>query len=253
MSGAEIGEVTLDNPAGRLVRFIRRVERSGGRSLAERLADGLGVTLDDKRLLYQRLAEVWGLNYQINEVLDRDDRLSPRYRIVLPAIGAYLTLFDQLPTTGGIPGLVAHPDVGMMATLELLSDDLSKYNSDPHPSVDSLDGLRAELNDLIEYVRSAVAAESLDTSLAGFLLQELHDLEAAIDDYQIAGKGRARYTFARVVGEVSMSNRVGDEGSQPVLRRFVDFLEHYASVFQLGIAAAQLSEAVLLALPPGHR
>ena len=170
--------------------------------------------------------------------------------MILPAIRRYLGEFDSL--NGGLQAAQSDPDEPTMAFLAMCSDALSGRHNEPYPSTFDVDSVRRELQD----VRQAIREADLDLDLQSFLLAQLHNLEAALDEFLISGIDAARKAFARLVGEMAMHSprAAADAETRNVRERFLTLLNHYAGLFNVCVMGTAIAQTVNAALPaaPHH-
>jgi len=243
----EVPEVPLDNPAGRLVHFMRKMSGNPAGRIDQSLAKAFDLDWErDRAALIQRFAAVWQLVDELENAIASAPDISRRYLTVLPEVRNYLE--SLVGMNGGVPQNVTTPSHATLAVLELCADDLSKRVPGPYPSAASIDELRRELRRFIDLVRDA----DIEIALATFLLNELHRLESALDEFFIAGTAPARDAMARLLGDIQLCEGFADtEENREAVSRFRAFLDKYASVIGLTVAANQIAQTVLLALPPG--
>lgn len=248
----EMLPVALDNPAGRLVTFIKDIARSSGNNPLARLAATFHLTtsLTDRSKLYQRLADVLELPDQVEEMIRSTPTMSPRYLNLMGEVREYFKNFGNLTENSGMPGQLVNPSPGMVTMLELCSDQLSLTAGDGSADRSAVDEIRDQINDLINDVRTSNTPERFSS----FLLRELHILLNGVDQFLIRGVVPAENAFSAVIGDLYINREkfdASDEASS-IWERFTQVLNRYPGVFSLGALTLQAVQTITQALPPGH-
>jgi hypothetical protein len=251
----------LDDPAGRIAWFIREMasrvnaEEATNRSgkFRSALAQVLGVTYTDYSpeelaATFTGIANLWVTAAELQKsIADKD--LPELYQNILPEVRSYLAEFMNLTSGYDVPSQIVRPSISLLTLLDLCSNELSLRDNEDFPSAGAIDTVRKELSDFLDFVQQA----KIQPELAGYVLEQLHLLANAVDQYAVAGKRPSQDAVAQVLGRVLVEEPRFPETSEnrKVVQRLADFVNRYAGLMCLTATGTQIGQTVMMALQVG--
>ncbi len=262
---SDLPPAEMDNPAGRMANFFADLQRAAAEHAGQppmnqqaraAMLRAIGLPSATPTEWYAKLAVITNLPRQLRDAIAVAPELRPEYsRLLLPEVDAYFARLVDFQWSQASINLTQPITPTLVLGLRFCSADLHQSHPEHIPDADAIAEIRADIETLIDDLRTA----PVDMALAAFLARELHDLLRAIDDFTIAGITPAREAFAHVVGEVQMyvqpeaagRDPARDEAAASLGARFFEILRKYSIVVQMGLGAAQLAETAMLALTTG--
>ncbi|MDA8314041.1 MAG: hypothetical protein M0010_02545 [Actinomycetota bacterium] len=199
-----------DNPAARLLAFVQAFRAIPGPRDANRttVGEAIGYILEaDLSLradLHREVALIVDLPRQARSAIEqRPEAIPPRFAHELQAVENWLRFLNNLdqPCVGPARSLADDAVKALEMCAELLSLNAPEQVATP----DVLQVLRDDANDLIEQV----LATGLHPDLATLLVDHLHLIIKALDDYRLSGAQATRAASDQAFGAIGRARAMG--------------------------------------------
>jgi hypothetical protein len=246
----------LNNPAGRLAHWLRRIEiqartnkSSQNRSFLQTLADLRGAERDDLGAAVTFLGDLMRMPQKIKQSIVNSPDVSDTYLGFLPLIDRHLqNVLANLQNAGAtIPG------EGVYTALDVISEQLAKFAPEPEPDREEL----ASISDAIQSLVDDLAESPLDPELSHFLIDELVNLRNAIAQFSLLGVAPIKDALAKFIGDVHLRespDEVEDESEEVASfsERLKTIVKRIASALSFTANGIQVAGVVTEALSVGH-
>jgi hypothetical protein len=249
-----------NNPAGRLLTFLREVEfamtipvgelgaipgYSDGSALA-RFGFIFGVDPRQMAEVHRLLSVILSLPQQMVAMGQDDETWQAKYRDTARQAEEYLR---NITSNLRDAGLYA-PAPGLVTLLEFCDTLLSKVSLESVLDQSAIEALLVQIDELLEFVRGS----GLDEDLAGFVIKGLLRLRTAISYYKFSGVAGIQDEVERFVGGLYINQEKHSESADSaegvsVMSRVGKFM---ALLFgQVFVSAASITITQLI-LGSGH-
>jgi hypothetical protein len=253
-----------NNPAGRLLIFIREVEiaiqvpvtdleridgLSDGSSLS-RFAFIFGLSPHRIGEVHRLLGVILDLPGQLVAAGQDDDTWQNSIRETARQADDYLRVITSNLRD---PGLYAPPD-GLVTSLKFCDTLLSTISREQFIDESTIDDLLLQVDQLLQFVRDA----GLDEKLARFLIDGLMRLRTAIAYYKFTGTAPIRDEVDRFFGglyvdQTKYSEAANSDNGVAVMDRLRSFFSSLLGRVLTDAAAIVAAHQFLLAIGPGPR
>lgn len=214
-----------DNPALRLLNLLDKAKAINPNTASVNAWESLLDAKSDHALLLSRMGKMLALPQQIASVLSTSVEASPDS--VRHIADQLYVAFTAHKFDGKWEAFTARIDVHIINYLTLASTLLETRNPTKRLDAEELASLREQLSSLLEKIRLS----DIDVNLKSYIVMQLHDLIAVLDDYFITGAGPILERIEATVGHAYW-----DSG----YRSFLTDHDLGQSLFQCLAAAANL-------------
>lgn len=238
---------TGSNPAGRFLRLLEAGKKlQPAKNAGEAWAELLGVPLDNKPLLFRRLARVIELPAIIRSRVERIPDINPApYLLWLPDVEKAFTgmAFDK-PRQRFIQSIERATLHGLAVCDEILSRHY------PEREID--EGLVQKLRDECQLLFTEVLESDLAPEVRAYILKHLDLIDQALVDSVFQGAEPLEAAIRQTLGSVLFQKSIYKQTQQePCGRRFWELMGKVAILVKVAEGAAKLIEMAAKALPGG--
>lgn len=172
----------MNNPAARLLDILRAAKRvDANQKSADVWRTVLEVSPDDNPLLLKRLGNVMELPSVITAQIHAQSQIG--HEVALRWVPKVNNAFLSLNLDGHFHGFHSTIDDMVLHGIDVCSDILARTSPDPEIKEDSLVDLGKDISALINDVHKA----SIDPDLRRYVLEELIEIEKALQEYHLFG------------------------------------------------------------------
>lgn len=211
----------INNPAGRLLEFVKEAQKiPGDWGSRQGWARLLGVQPNDTASLLRHICPVIELPSLIKEKMTRLENISHDiYLEWVPRIESHL---NQVELSSPWHKFLSGFDQTFKTKLEIC-DDLLSHNS-PEPSLDKqqVQEIQSDVEDLIKDIE----ASSLDEDLKKYILYYLRKIDDGILEYRIKGIESLKKAFEETYGPL----RIDPEAER--IKKHPEFLKRFGEILE---------------------
>jgi len=192
------------------------------------------IDANDSATLLRRLSRVYELPVRLRQELGESEIKPELYEGTLRTIESSL----QLNLTNNWKGFTDRYTGETLSVLRWSDDALSKKA--PPPILD--EEKTAELEQEVEQLLKEVEESSLDESLKGFLLRQLHRIQNGLADYRVEGRVALVEAMQSVAGDaVFEPEKVRETQKAPAGRKVWKWMHGFRVAIHLVASASQIA------------
>jgi hypothetical protein len=213
------------------------------------LADALEVDVANPKLFFSRLADVLDLPAQIREAVEHSPGVPDVFIQFLPEMQQYL---QNLVNSLSNPGVQVPPPT-LIVAMNIGNEMLSLQSPEQIPDIAELFEVRDDLKQLLDDVVTA----DIDSDLAQFISNHLHEVLDAIDRFTISGIAPIQASISHLVGDLQLKIGTGamverTDAEKKVGSRMWDLVSRLADLVNITAGSSVISAVVIQALTSGR-